>query len=135
MDELEEIRKRKLEKLKKRFLGGEKMEIAEVNDNDFQEKVIEKSKEIPVVVDFWATWCMPCLMLGPVLEKLAEEYKGKFILAKVNVDVARETAMKYGIMSIPSVKMFKNGEIVDEFIGALPEGRVKEWLEKNLGGE
>ncbi len=135
MDELEEIRKRKLEKLKKRFLGGEKMEIAEVNDNDFQEKVIEKSKEIPVVVDFWATWCMPCLMLGPVLEKLAEEYKGKFILVKVNVDVARETAMKYGIMSIPSVKMFKNGEIVDEFIGALPEGRVKEWLEKNLGGE
>ena len=135
MDELEEIRKRKLEKLKKRFLGGEKMEIAEVNDNNFQEKVIEKSKEIPVVVDFWATWCMPCLMLGPVLEKLAEEYKGKFILVKVNVDVARETAMKYGIMSIPSVKMFKNGEIVDEFIGALPEGRVKEWLEKNLGGE
>ena len=135
MDELEEIKKRKLEKLKKKFLeGGEKMEI-EVNDSNFQNEVIEKSKEVPVVVDFWATWCMPCLLLGPALEKLAEEYKGKFILAKLNVDESRITAATYGIMSIPSVKMFKNGEVVDEFIGALPEPRVRAWLDKNLGGE
>ena len=107
------------------------MEI-EVNDGNFQKEVIEKSKELPVVVDFWAPWCMPCNMLGPVLEKYVKEYKGKFILAKVNVDEARTEAQKYEIMSIPCVKLFKDGKIVDEFIGALPESEVKAWLNKNI---
>ena len=106
--------------------------VIDVGDSDFQEKVIEKSKEIPVIVDFWAEWCMPCRILGPVLEKIAKEYEGKLILAKVNVEEAPSTARLYGIMSIPSVKLFKDGKIVDEFVGAVPEYVVKEWIEKNL---
>jgi putative thioredoxin len=104
----------------------------DVTDADFQEKVLEKSKEIPVVVDFWASWCMPCQILKPVMEMIAADYDGKFILVKVNVDAAREIASRYGIMSIPSVKLFKSGKVVDEFVGALPEKKIREWLEKNL---
>ena len=103
-----------------------------VIDIDFKEKVIEKSKEIPVIVDFWAQWCQPCLILGPILEELEEESKNKFILAKINVDEAPETSKQYSIMSIPSVKMFKQGRPIAEFIGALPKEQVKEWLNKNL---
>lgn len=106
--------------------------VINVTDQDFKEKVIEKSKEIPVVVDFWATWCQPCLILSPVLEKIAEEYKGKFILIKVNVDEARATSQEYRIMSIPNIKIFKEGKIVDEFIGAIPEPNIRQWLNKNL---
>ncbi len=129
-DELKEIRKRKMEKLKKKLMTVRKMDI---NDENFKKEVLEKSKEIPVVVDFWAAWCMPCQILKPVLEKLEKEYGGKFVLAKVNVDNARKTSVEYGIMSIPSVKMFRSGEVVDEFSGALPEAQVREWLDSNLG--
>lgn len=129
MNELEEIRRKKMEKLKKRYLGGGEMDVT---DSDFQEKVIEKSKEVPVVVDFWAEWCAPCKMLSPVLEKVEKDYDGKFVLAKANVDEAKKTAQKYGIRSIPSVKIFKDKEVVGEFIGAIPEDAVKDWLEKNL---
>jgi putative thioredoxin len=108
------------------------MSYVNVADRDFEEKVIEKSKEIPVVVDFYADWCMPCRVLAPVLEKIVEEYEGRFVLVKINVDEAPETAQKFGIMSIPNVKMFKDGEIVDEFVGNFPEDRIKKWLEKNL---
>lgn len=132
MDEVEEIKKKKMEQLLKKSNYGEMKTEIEVDDNNFNELVIEQSKKIPVVVDFWATWCMPCLMLSPALEKAAKEYKGKFILAKLNVDEARITSQKYGIMSIPSVKMFKGGKVVDEFIGAVPESVVRNWLDKNL---
>jgi putative thioredoxin len=103
-----------------------------IDDKSFKKLVLEKSSEIPVVVDFWAEWCMPCQMLGPVLDKLADEYKGRFILAKTNVDDARNAAQAYSVMSIPNVKMFKNGKVVDEFVGALPESQVKKWLDKNI---
>jgi len=106
--------------------------IINITDEDFEEKVILKSMEISVVVDFWATWCSPCLILSPTLEKFAKEYNGKFILIKVNVDSARVKSEEYNIMSIPSVKMFKDGKIIDEFVGAIPEENVKEWLDKNL---
>jgi thioredoxin len=106
--------------------------VMDVDDSNFQKEVIEKSKEIPVVADFWASWCMPCQILGPVLEKIAGDYNGKFVLAKVNIDEAREAATKYGIMSIPSVKLFKNGEVIDEFTGAQPDPKIREWLDKNL---
>ena len=132
MDELEKIRKKKLEELKKKFFGGVSVSVIEVGDDDFNESVVEQSKRIPVVVDFWAPWCMPCMILKPVLEKLAKEFEGKFILAKVNVDEARRVAMEYGIMSIPNVKLFKDGKVVDEFVGALPESKVREWLKENL---
>jgi len=101
-------------------------------DIDFKEKVIKKSKEIPVVIDFWANWCYPCQMLGPVLEELEKESKNKFILVKVNVDAAPKISEEYSIMSIPSVKMFKQGRQIAEFVGALPKEQVKEWINKNL---
>ncbi len=107
------------------------MEI-EVGDDNFESEVIEKSKTVPVMVDFWAVWCMPCRMLGPTLERLADANEGRVILAKLNVDANPMVSSKYGIRSIPSVKLFKNGEVVDEFVGALPEMAVKEWLDKNL---
>ncbi len=133
MDEIERIRAEKIKKLLEK-VEGDKLEIKiDVSDDNFEEKVVEQSKKNPVVVDFWAQWCMPCLMITPILEKFVEEHNGKFVLAKVNVDEARGAAQRYGIMSIPSVKMFKDGKVVDEFVGALPEPMVKEWLNKNLG--
>ncbi len=131
MNELEKIRREKLKKLSERKMNP----IIEVNDENFQEKVIKQSKKKPIVVDFWTSWCMPCLILAPILEKLAKEYNGKFILAKVNVDKSRKVSQEYGIMSIPSVKMFINGKVVDEFMGAMPESMVRKWLEKNIKGE
>ncbi|MEM5853244.1 MAG: thioredoxin [Candidatus Aenigmatarchaeota archaeon] len=104
----------------------------EAFEEDFDEKVLESSKKVPVVVDFWADWCGPCRVLGPILSKLANEYQGKFLLIKVNVDKNPGLAEKYGIMSIPNVKMFKNGKIVDEFVGAMPEPLVRKWLDKNI---
>lgn len=129
--QLEEIKRNKLKELIKQ--RGNKMETKiEVSDSDFNEKVIEASKSTPVVVDFWAEWCAPCRMLGPILEKLAKEYGGKFILAKADVNEIKQKAGEYGIRSIPNVKLFKNGEITDEFIGALPEEEVKKWIDKNI---
>jgi putative thioredoxin len=107
----------------------------EVNDKNFQENVIEQSKKKPVVVDFWASWCRPCMMIAPILEKLAKEYGGKVILAKYNIEDNSQFAQKYSVMSIPNVKFFKNGKVVDEFIGAIPEEDLKSWLEKNIIGE
>ncbi len=104
----------------------------DVNDSNFEENVIKKSEEVPVVVDFWSSWCPPCLILAPILDKIAEEYKGKFILAKINVDENPLTSQKYKVMSIPNVKMFKNGNIVDEFIGNIPKQAVKDFIDKNL---
>ncbi len=131
MDELERIKKEKMKKLIEKRVGDE-IAVVNVSDDNFEEKVIEESRTRFVVVDFWAPWCTPCLVLGPVLEKLTKEYDGKLIMAKANVDEARATAMKYEVRSIPSVKLFKDGKVVDEFIGAIPEPMVKQWIEKNI---
>ncbi|MGZ5094605.1 MAG: tetratricopeptide repeat protein [Burkholderiales bacterium] len=102
----------------------------DVDKNDFDTIVIEGSKKAPVVVDFWAPWCAPCRALGPVLEKVAEEYDGRFTLAKVNSDDNQEIAARYGVRGIPSVKAFISGEVVDEFTGALPESGVRAFIER-----
>jgi putative thioredoxin len=101
---------------------------------DFQQHVLDESKHRPVLVDFWAPWCGPCKSLKPVLEKLAAEYGGKFLLAKVNSDDNQELAARYGVRGIPSVKAFVDGEPVDEFSGALPESEVRAFLDRLVPG-
>ena len=94
----------------------------------FEDTVIRKSLETPVLVDFWATWCGPCKTLGPLLEKLAGDYNGAFLLAKVDVDAEQELAAAFQIRSVPTVMLVKDGQLVDGFPGALPEGQLREFL-------
>ena len=107
----------------------------DVSEQNFQTEVIEKSKSVPVVVDFWAPWCGPCQTLKPILEKLAEEYQGKFVLAKVNSDENQALSTQFGVRGIPSVKAVYNGQIVNEFSGALPESAVREFLDSIIPNE
>ena len=107
----------------------------DVTEENFASQVIEASHQAPVLVDFWATWCGPCQSLMPLLQKLADDYKGKFLLAKVEIDQQQNLATQFAVRSVPTVKLVKNGQIVDEFTGALPEGEIRAFLEKHIEHE
>ncbi|MBI4547251.1 MAG: tetratricopeptide repeat protein [Ignavibacteriae bacterium] len=104
----------------------------EYDVHDFETEVIKRSFDIPVLVDFWAEWCAPCRILSPILERLAEQNKDKWVLAKVNTEEHQDVAVQYGVQGIPNVKLFFEGKIIGEFVGALPEYVVVQWLRENV---
>jgi putative thioredoxin len=108
--------------------------IVEVTRENLQE-VVETSYRVPVLLDFWANWCQPCHALMPILARLADEYGGKFVLGKLDTEAEQEIAAQFGIRSLPTVKLIRDGQIVDEFMGAVPEGQLREFLNRHLGRE
>jgi thioredoxin 1 len=132
-EELNEIRKRKMEQLKRELMnGGNKMEgnfpnePVTITDADIDDAI---KKYETIVVDCWAPWCGPCRMVGPVIDDLAKEMQGKIVFGKLNVDENQTTAVRYQIMSIPSLLVFKNGKLVDKLVGAMPKEMLIQKLE------
>lgn len=103
----------------------------EITDANFEELVLKSDK--PVLVDFWAEWCGPCRMVGPIVEELAKEYDGKAVIGKVNVDHNAEISAKFGIRNIPTLLVFKNGEIVDKQVGAVPKAVLAAKIDNQIG--
>jgi thioredoxin 1 len=103
----------------------------EINADNFEEVVMNTDQ--PVMVDFWAEWCGPCRMIGPVVDKIADAYKGKAVVGKVNVDTNQEISQKFGVRSIPTIVFIKNGEVVDKSVGVAPESVLIDKLDKLMG--
>jgi len=106
------------------------MSIHHFTDGNFKKEVLES--ELPVLVDFWATWCGPCKMIAPLVEEMVHEYRGKMKIGKVDVDHNSKTASEYGIMSIPTIIFFKHGKVMDQMVGALSKSGLKRKIEENL---
>ena len=104
--------------------------VKQITDNEFDSSVLKSDK--PVFVDFWAPWCGPCRIVGPIIEELAPSYDGKVVVTKMNVDDNPAVAQKYGVTSIPTLMMFKGGEVVDRAIGALPKSELQKFIDRNL---
>jgi len=104
--------------------------VIDTTDESFEQDVIKRSSDLPVVVDFWAEWCAPCRTLGPILERLAEEYAGKFILVKANTEQLSQVASAFGVRSIPAVFGLSNGRVKDSFVGVLPESAIRAFLDR-----
>jgi putative thioredoxin len=102
--------------------------IVETTEATFQDDVVERSRKVPVVIDFWAPWCQPCRLLGPLLERLADEHQGKFVLVKANTEEIPEMAAAFGVESIPAVYALRDGALVDQFVGLMPEQQLRDWL-------
>ena len=113
------------------FKRGDNMALKKSKDEDFDEKVLHASKERPVVVDFWAEWCMPCKQLKPTIEEIGKE-RDDIDVVKVNIDESKEKPQEYGVRSVPNVKLFIDGEVVDEFIGNRTKDDVLGWIDKNI---
>ncbi len=111
---------------------AQKPHVFDVTDDGFVRDVVERSREVPVVVDFWATWCQPCRILGPILEKLTAEFAGRFVLAKAETERVPEVASAFGVRSIPAVYGIKRGKVVASFVGVQSEGQVRAWVEALL---
>lgn len=109
--------------------------MADVGEADFQQQVVERSRELPVVVDFWAEWCGPCRTLTPALEQAVAKRAGKVELAKVDVDANQGLAQTFGVQGIPAVKAFRDGEVVAEFVGAIPPAQIEEFFDKLVPSE
>jgi len=105
--------------------------MLEITDENFSSEVLES--DVPVLVDFWATWCGPCLMLAPVMEELADDYAGRVVVGKVNIDEARSLAEQYNIASIPTVLIFKGGQVAKQFMGVAPKEQFATALDEQLG--
>lgn len=127
MDELDEIRKRKLKELEEKYLGKKEVidKPIQVTDQTFEDTI---RKYPVVVVDFWGQWCPPCHMIAPIIEELANDYSGKVVFSKLNVDKNQVIAAKYGIMAVPTLLIFKNGKLMDQVTGALP----RQYLEQRI---
>jgi len=106
-------------------------EMLHLTDEGFESDVLQS--ELPVLVDFWAPWCGPCRMLSPIVEELAGEYDGRMVFAKMNTDECPNTPGQYGIMSIPSLLLFKDGALVDRTVGMRPKGALRDWIDGALG--
>ncbi len=106
------------------------MTVSHITDDSFEQAVV--NAEVPVVVDYWAEWCAPCRQIAPALEEIASELEGRVNIAKMNVDENPQTPSKFGVRGIPTLMLFKDGEVASTKIGALPKGKIKEWIESAI---
>ncbi len=109
---------------------AESQHVQQVTDNDFEQSILKAGK--PALVDFWAPWCGPCRIIGPIVEELAPNYQGRAVIAKMNVDDNPQIAQRLGVTSIPTLMMFKDGKLVDRVVGAMSKGELQKFIERNL---